>query len=189
MRGIIGRSDRRERSAPPGYPARAVPSQPFLRRRRSARRVPGATPSGRPGPRAPQPAATSRRGPDSVNDRWALVVRVRLCHRAPREASAPLGSFAAFAACRRAGASRAASLAVPARDVITPWGTPRSMNDGRVARASPPVEPNAKRVTRGLPARSQARAAPSLAAVGLLRPPLPVVSSRAEVDLDLESYE
>ena len=52
MPGIIGRSDQRERSELPGYPARAVPPPPFPSLRRSARRVTGATPSGRPGPRA-----------------------------------------------------------------------------------------------------------------------------------------
>jgi hypothetical protein len=46
-----------------------------------------------------------------------------------------------FVACRRAGAARAASLAVPARDASTPWGTPRSMNDGRTARHVLPLEP------------------------------------------------
>ena len=50
-----------------------------------ARRVTGATPSGRPGPRAPTThTATSRRGPDSVNDRWACGACVRRGHRTAR---------------------------------------------------------------------------------------------------------
>jgi len=45
------------------------------------------------------------------------------------QASAPLGSFAAW---RRAGAARAASSAVPARDAITPW--PRRTQSTTAAR-------------------------------------------------------
>jgi hypothetical protein len=52
----------RERSEKSRHPARAVPPPPSVSRP-SARRVTGATHSGRPGPPAPRPEATSRRGP------------------------------------------------------------------------------------------------------------------------------
>jgi len=60
-----------------------------------------------------------------------------------------------FAAWRRAGAARAASLAISARDAITPWATPHSSNDGRSARlVLPIVVSEAQAVTGGPPRRS-----------------------------------
>jgi hypothetical protein len=47
----------------------------LLSRAVPARRVTGATPEGRPGPRAPQPQATSLRGPDSVKPAGPRGVR------------------------------------------------------------------------------------------------------------------
>ena len=76
---------------------------------------------------------TSAAAGPSHDARWTLVVRVRRGHRAPREASAPLGSFAACRRVDRRLPPSCPSMQAPG----TPWGTPHSINDGRLARRLP----------------------------------------------------
>lgn len=107
----------------------------LLSRYRPARRVTGATPSGRPGPRAPQPAATSRRGPDSVKLAGLRGARPFGPSRGP-QASAPLESFAAR---RSSGAARATSLPhCTRRDALD---LAALSDDGRPARPVRPSSP------------------------------------------------
>ena len=119
------------------YPARGMPPPPSLNRCRPAFRVTGATPSGRPGPRATNSHKRQAGAAPFKADRWAAWRAPAWPNRAT-QASAPLKPWRAAwrLARRRRGRrdSRLQARGVPGRSSLK-RKTPRSRASCRPARA------------------------------------------------------